>query len=276
VHVLRDGLRMLVALPRTSRHLCQVTASPAGASVTDEVFKGENAGGLGEADMSHWWFRSKARFVSTALQRYSTQAGWLLDVGGGAGGVTAQIGWEPKKTLIVEGNKMLARLAASRYALTAVNAHVADLPVADGGASVVCFLDVLEHLAHPEEALMEAYRVLAPGGCVLVTVPAHPRLWSAADEHLGHKRRYTRALARAQLAEQGFNVQYVSHIFSWLFLPVWVARCTRPGSGPKLGLDVMSPAIDRIAALLTRIEEVIVGPLRLPFGTSILCVAERP
>ena len=275
VHVLRDGLRMLAALPRISRHVRQVTASPAGADVTDEVFEGENASDLGEADASHWWFRSKARFVSTALQRYSTQSGWLLDVGAGAGGVTAQIGWEPRKTLVVEGSKMLARHASSRHALAAVNARVADLPVADGSASVVCFLDVLEHLAHPEEALAEASRVLAPGGCVIVTVPAHPRLWSAADEHLGHKRRYTRALARAQLVEQGFNVRYISHIFSWLLLPVWVTRRTRSG-GPELGLDVASPVVDRAAALLTWIENVVVSLMRLPFGTSILCVAERP
>ena len=150
-----------------------------------------------------------------------------------------------------------------------------DLPIADQSVAVVCLLDVIEHLDHPEAALAEAYRVLVPGGRLVVTVPAHPRLWSAADEHLGHKRRYTRRLTRDQVGGAGFRIRHCSHIFSWLVVPVWAKRRTRPGGGAELGLDVASPVVDRTASVLTALEALAVARVSLAVGTSILCVAER-
>jgi SAM-dependent methyltransferase len=49
------------------------------------------------------------------------------------------------------------------------------LPFADATFDCVLLLDVLEHLAEPEQALREALRVLRPGGHTLLTVPfAYP------------------------------------------------------------------------------------------------------
>lgn len=55
---------------------------------------------------------------------------------------------------------------------------------------LVLLLDVLEHVAD-DLALLEAARDrLAPGGSLLVTVPAHPVLFSTHDAFLAHHRRY--------------------------------------------------------------------------------------
>jgi len=147
--------------------------------------------------------------------------------------------------------------------------------VADGVASVVCLLDVIEHLADPRRALAEARRLLSSQGRLVVTVPAHPNLWSAADEVLGHHRRYTARALQSELESQGLTVLWSSHIFSWLVAPVWLKRRLRPGGGPELGLDVVSPSVDRAALLLTRLERAVISRTSLPVGTSILCVAER-
>ena len=174
VHVLRDGIQMLAALPRIARHVRRTTATPAAVRHSREVFDDENARELGAADASHWWFRSKGRFVATALQRFSSQSGWLLDVGAGAGGVTTQLGWNVRGTVVIEGNKTLAAEASRRHGLHAIDVHVADLPVADESVSVVCFLDVLEHLACRATLWPRLGAVLVPGGAVVVTLPAHP------------------------------------------------------------------------------------------------------
>jgi SAM-dependent methyltransferase len=136
-------------------------------------------------------------------------------------------------------------------------------------------LDVIEHLDDPAPALAEARRLLAPGGKLVVTVPAHRFLWSSADVALGHARRYTRRTLREEVEAAGFEVERLTHVFSWLLAPVFLKRRLGKGEEPQLGLDVSSPFVDRAAALLTRVERALVGKVSLPFGSSVMCVA-RP
>jgi hypothetical protein len=117
--------------------------------------------------------------------------------------------------------------------------------------------------------------MLAPDGRLVVTVPAHRWLWSAADEQLGHVRRYTRTALRADLAAAGFRPVLLTHAFSWLVPPVWLKRKVVSGGGAELGLDQTSWAIDAAAMGLTLAERTLVGRAVLPFGTSVLCVATR-
>lgn len=56
----------------------------------------------------------------------------------------------------------------------------------------VCAFEVLEHLENDLEELREWIRWLRPGGTFLASIPAHIRLWTAADEAVGHHRRYER------------------------------------------------------------------------------------
>ena len=57
-----------------------------------------------------------------------------------------------------------------------------------------CFsFEVLEHIEHDQEALKQWGDLLRPGGVMLLSVPAHPRLWNASDVWAGHFRRYRRA-----------------------------------------------------------------------------------
>ncbi len=276
VRVLPDGTAMVLATRRIRQ--AATRARRARVRPRAEVFDDVNAELLMESDRSHWWFRSKAAFVATALRRTAgtRESGMLVDVGAGSGGVTSMLGWDPARVVVVEGNKQLVGQAHRAYGLTGVRATVECLPLAPGDVDVVCFLDVLEHLAEPRVALQEAWRVLAPGGRLVVNVPAHPWLWSSADEFLGHVRRYTRRGLRTEIEATGFRTRLVTHVFSWLVPPVWATRRLRRDTGPELGLDRTSLLIDSAAAALTLLERTLVGRWSLPLGTSILCVAEKP
>lgn len=274
VNVGPDGLRMVWALPRIARHLDGVPAERR----TTEVFDQARAATLIESDSEHWWFRGKATFVTAVLRRHlplHMLDALAIDVGAGAGGVTASLGWRPDRLMALEGSETLCRQARDRHSLTAVVGHGGHIPVRTGAAGVVVALDVIEHVDDPVAMLAEAGRALGDGGLLIVNVPAHEWLWSGADELLGHVRRYTRPVLRAQLEEAGFSVIWMSHVFSWLVLPAWVRRRFTTDAERQLGLDDTSPTLDRVAMILTALERALVRVVPLPFGTSILAVSTR-
>jgi dolichyl-phosphate beta-glucosyltransferase len=273
---LRDGGRMVRAIPRIRRNLSERLRSR--ASLLNEggdAFDNENAALLASSDLTHWWFRSKATFVSLLIRRFAATEGWLVDIGAGPGGVTAMLGWAPDRSMALERNTQLVQETKRRNAVQAVVGDAAQLPIADATANIVCLLDVIEHLTDPVSAIREATRILRNDGRLIINVPAHPRLWSSADEVLGHARRYTRMSLSAELEQGGCTVVWSTHVFSWLVVPVWLRRRTRPSGEPQLGLDVSSPVIDRLSMLLTRVEWLVASRVPLFFGTSILCIARR-
>lgn len=236
------------------------------------IFAGDNALSLSRADLTHWWFRGKAALVSSALSRFAPTDGWLIDIGAGSGGVTSALLWPAERRVALEGNWALISAARTR-GLVALKGDVTALPVESGTASVVCLLDVIEHLEDPVRALSEARRSVRPDGVVVVTVPAHDWLWSATDEELGHHRRYTRSKLRTEFDAAGLETLWMSHAFSWCVPPVWFLRKARRAE-PELGIERSSPLTDRLAGVLNAAERVVLTRSTLPIGSSVIAVGK--
>lgn len=98
------------------------------------------------------------------------------------------------------------------------------LPFPSGRFHLVTCLDVLEHVDDDAAAMRELARVVAPGGFLLVTVPAHPHLWSAHDVRAGHRRRYTRDALAALAEAAGLETVLLSPFNVWLYPAAAVAR----------------------------------------------------
>ena len=66
---------------------------------------------------------------------------------------------------------------------------------------------VLEHIDDDYKYLQEAYRVLKPGGTLLLNVPLKPEHWSPLDIRLGHKRRYKNKQIIDLVEKTGFKIK---------------------------------------------------------------------
>ena len=60
------------------------------------------------------------------------------------------------------------------------------VPFASAAFDCVVAVEVLEHFEDDAALVQEAWRVLRPGGLLLVTVPAFMTLWRSHDELYGH------------------------------------------------------------------------------------------
>lgn len=80
------------------------------------------------------------------------------------------------------------------------------LPLPDAAIDRLLMIHHLEHVENPLEALLEAWRVLAPGGRLVIVVPNRRGLW-ARFEHtpFGTGRPYSRTQLTHLLQEAGFT-----------------------------------------------------------------------
>jgi hypothetical protein len=145
--------------------------------------------------------------------------------------------------------------------------------------------DVVEHLADDAAALRQASVLLRPEGKLLLTVPAHMRLWSYADHFAGHYRRYSRSELAKKLDAAGFEVEYLTYFMAVLWPLLWLHRRLASWSrrnwerqARELFLAELrpNPAVNGTLRWILEKEAIPIGAGRvLPFGTSLLAVASK-
>ena len=148
---------------------------------------------LERIDQRHWFYRGKRAIVRYWLKQY-IQIGVddiFVDAGVGTGiwmeSMAAQcrvIGLDDHRESL-----LLAR-PRSQQAAGLIQCRMDRLPLRNGCARIITALDVLEHVANDGVGLRELLRILHPQGILVLTVPAHPWLWSDWDLVLHHHRRY--------------------------------------------------------------------------------------
>ena len=214
---------------------------------------------------SDWWERERQRLL---IEVMSTPAAAHVDVGCGRGGIAAELA--ARGTFVVAVDMHPYDEWRQHPNVAFVQADVDKLPFRSGAFDRLSVLDVIEHVPDDEAVLAELRRVSTDTGRLIVTVPADPRLWSAHDEAVGHHRRYEVATLEARTRRAGFSTRRTSHFFAWLYAPAWLLRNRRHAStraeGGRLGAWS--------ARLLGGIERWWLRRFRLPFGTSLLLVAE--
>jgi SAM-dependent methyltransferase len=236
---------------------------------------------LAELDDRHWWFAGRRRIVFAELERLPLPDGArLLDAGCGTGRNLVELA-RFGTAVGTELNAEAAALARGRGAGEVHVAPVEALPLGDAAFDAVLCLDVLEHTTDDVVALRELRRVTAPGGWLIVTVPAYERLWSAHDVLSGHVRRYDRRSLTAVVDEGGWTLRRWTGFNALLLAPAAVARIaqrnrTTGPAGRASELEATPAWLDRVLEQPLRAEAALLRTgRRLPVGLSLLAVLQN-
>jgi SAM-dependent methyltransferase len=258
-------------------------------------FEPDDVATLAATEGSHYWHLARCKVILDALPRVGGDAR-LLDIGCGPGttttffngnGFTVDYADVHPEALTLARSLAEAELGADATSrLRFLQLDICRDPVPSGYAGVL-LLDVIEHLPDDIAALRNVRSGLNPGDRLVVTVPAFPSLWSRFDEIAKHKRRYTVTTARSAIEAAGFDVERATYFFSPLFVASGAVKLAREvrmklparwrarESGSLEGLmeTRTSPLITKTLVSVLAFERPIISRWRLPFGTSVLCLA---
>lgn len=250
-----------------SRNL-SVTATPTSSTAGQTLHELERAAGddLASGD---YWAQTRARVMSSWVADSNPRR--VLDIGCGSGYLTARIDAETNAEEVVGIDSDSDSIQVARRRDCEATFHVGDafdLEWADDSADVIVFGDVLEHLETPEAALREARRVLAPGGSVVVSLPAYRALWGPHDEHNGHHDRYTTERFRNVAETAGYRL--TRHRYTNLApLPVyWFYQRVLEQQVPQGARGGHDGLLERVKALAIEAE------VWVPWPVGITLIAE--
>jgi SAM-dependent methyltransferase len=229
----------------------------------------------------HWWYVGMQRVTAVLMEKlYPTLHNLhILDAGCGTGAAMRYLGHFGRVT-----GCDLSALALSycqKRGLTRLSrASVMGLPFAANSFDLVTSFDVLYHHAVEVEevALRDFWRVLRPGGRVLLRLPAYNWLRSQHDEIVHTRRRFSAQEVGHMLSASQFTVEKLSYANTILF-PIAVVKRLAERVLPREDehSDIRENP-DWQDDLLARILSAEAGWLRkrnLPYGLSIVAVGRK-
>ena len=102
--------------------------------------------------------------------------GWLLDVGGGTGRVAAALRSDVDRAVVADYSEGMIRFAGQKPGVAAVRSVAEALPFATNTFTRIVVVDAFHHFHDHETAAVELWRVLAPGGRLVIEEPDVTRL----------------------------------------------------------------------------------------------------
>ena len=237
-----------------------------------------------EIEEFSYWFAHRNRCI-IELMRQFPPAGTIYDIGGGNGFVSVGLQKAGFETVLVEVGTGAVN-AKKRGLKNVVQGTLAETGLAPGAMDAAGAFDVVEHIQDDIAFLREIHCFLRPGGRFYCAVPAEKWLWSDEDVHAGHFRRYDKKSLTLVMEQAGFEVEFISGIFSWLVGPLFLLKTLlfRFRKGKKVMVKNIEAvkADHRLPAAIYAIVGVVnkwelsrlMEKRPIPFGSSLLCVAQ--
>ncbi|ROZ79125.1 trans-aconitate 2-methyltransferase [Ramlibacter sp. WS9] len=238
---------------------------------------------LAQLEDANFWFRGRNALIQWAIGKYCTDFRSLLEIGCGTAYVLSGVAKAFPQARLLGSEIFVAGLAFAATRLpsaTFVQMDARDIPFVSE-FDVIGAFDVIEHIEEDKRVLAAMHAALKPGGSILVTVPQHPWLWSAADEYACHVRRYRAAELHQKVRAAGFEIVRSTSFVSALLPAMMVSRLAhrQRAAGrydPQAEFKIRPWLNTALESALACERGMIRAGIDLPVGGSRLLVARKP
>jgi SAM-dependent methyltransferase len=231
---------------------------------------------MAELDQRHWWYKARREVLAALIARTTRlpKRARLLEIGCGTGHNLAMLGMFGKVDAL-ELDDEARGIAEKRLGRSVMRAPLPEIDgVPDRTYHLIGAFDVIEHIANDKAAIASIAAKLKPGGKLIITVPAHPWMWSPPDVVNHHKRRYSKRALRDLIEGSPLKLEKIGYFNSLLF-PIAVAErmVSRLRGNDNAELNLPPAPLNAALEKAFAAERHLIARLPLPPGLSLFAVA---
>jgi SAM-dependent methyltransferase len=225
----------------------------------------------------HFWVRRRFAVLQRLAGHRISVARELAEFGCGHGLLQRQVeDAYGKQVTGFDLNEVALRQSVSRRSRVCCYDVLQRDQALQGKFDVILLFDVLEHISDESQFLQALSFHLAPGGTLIMNVPAGQWAWSSYDAADGHLRRYSIENLQRTVCANGFSLIECSYwglplVPAVLVRKLWLLGERDPDKAISVGFDSRSAAINKMMDLVSRCEWL---PQKL-LGTSLMAVFSR-
>jgi len=234
----------------------------------------------------YWWYVGLHRLVLKVLAQHvpADRPAKILDAGCGTGGILRQLHERPGNVVGIDLSSEAVNWCRVRGFSSLAQASICEIPFQGDTFDAITSLDVA-YCLDPDDAFVsfgEMYRVLRPGGVLILNLPAYNFLRSTHDIAIHTRHRFRLSELRSMLERKGFTIALGTYRNTVLFPAAAAVRILKrllPSRNAEIRSDVQplpGPINSALTSILIAENALIQRGLRLPFGLSIFCVARKP
>lgn len=234
-----------------------------------------------EVEDTHFWYKGMRKITKTLFEKYlpENKSLKILDAGCGTGRniiFLKNYGQVSGFDISPEAIKYCKKRKLTNIKLGSVN----NISFNDESFDVVTCFDVLYHnqVKNYEKAIGEFYRVLKPGGVLLIRVPAFQFLFSSHDIAVDTKHRFHKTELENIFLSQHFKILKISYINTLLFPFVATRRLIKKiniKTYAKSDVKNINPILNFFLQFPLYMESHLIKFMNFPFGLSVIAIAKK-
>lgn len=228
-------------------------------------------------ETTYWFYAARLEILRKLFSTLIEPGSLIANVGCGPG-ATSVLASEFGRVVNLDYSVDALRFTRGRGMNELLSADCTALPLSGESCDVALCLDVIEHIEDDRAFADELFRILRPGGRLVVTVPAGMWQWTKRDDALGHFRRYSRRGLARVLAGAGLRLDLLTN-FNALLLPlnaldVVVDKFRKDVTGENCH-PKFNPLLNAVLRSIFGLEKYFIPKPGFPFGRSLLAVAVK-